>query len=273
MGNGKARFVPLKWVAAGSGFSLIFSLTAKAWPKPTEHQTAQYTAPAAQKMTVKHGKTGLETRKTGSSPVLSTIKLNQKRYQREKPRSFNDFRVFLRPIFEVEKKISKRVLAKSVDLNLYPRHFEPLFREFFGKAARFCSRKNVEFRPTFLVALPNTHSKHRFQRVSQLCDVSDVKTAGKPQPIPLQDENTAYWRCWDARKQSTRCQFSGWSFICWLSAEHRFLMSHPSCPCGLRGYPDRAVTRRSMRSECGSDQTQRAYSRADGAAPGDSAHV
>ena len=110
------------------------------------------------------------------------IKLNQKRYQREKPRSFNDFRVFLRPIFEVEKKISKRVLAKSVDLNLYPRHFEPLFREFFGKAARFCSRKNVEFRPTFLVALPNTHSKHRFQRVSQLCDVSDVKTAGKPPP-------------------------------------------------------------------------------------------
>ena len=94
----------------------------------------------------------------------------------------NDFRVFLRPIFEVEKKISKRVLAKSVDLNLYPRHFEPLFREFFGKAARFCSRKNVEFRPTFLVALPNTHSKHRFQRVSQLCDVSDVKTAGQPHP-------------------------------------------------------------------------------------------
>jgi hypothetical protein len=28
-----------------------------------------------------------------------------------------------------------------------------------------------------------------------------------------------------------------------------------------------------MRSECGSDQTQRAYSRADGATPGDSAHV
>ena len=80
--------------------------------------------------------------------------------------------------------ISKRVLAKSVDLNLYPRHFEPLFREFFGKAARFCSQKNVEFRPTFLVALPNTHSKHRFQRVSQLCDVSDVKTAGKPPPAP-----------------------------------------------------------------------------------------
>ena len=83
-----------------------------------------------------------------------------------------------------EKKISKRVLAKSVDLYLYPRHFEPLFRSFFGKAARFCSRQNVEFRPAFLLVLPNTHSKHRYQRVSQLCDVSDVKTAGKPPPAP-----------------------------------------------------------------------------------------
>ena len=94
----------------------------------------------------------------------------------------NDFRVFLRPIFEVEKKISKRVLAKSVDLNLYPRDFEPLFREFFGKAARFCSRQSVEFWLAFLLVLPNTHSKHRCQRVSQLCDVSDVKTAGQPHP-------------------------------------------------------------------------------------------
>ena len=135
-------------------------------------------------MTVKHGKTGLETRKTGSSPVLSTIKLNQKRYQREKPRSFNDFRVFLRPIFEVEKKISKRVLAKSVDLNLYARDFGPLFRSFFGKAACFCSRQSVEFWLAFLLVLPNAHSKHRYQRVSPLCDVSDVKTAGKPPPAP-----------------------------------------------------------------------------------------
>ena len=121
---------------------------------------------------------------TGSSPVLSTIKLNQKRYQREKPRSFNDFRVFCAQFLKSEKKISKRVLAKSMDLNLYPRHFEPLFRGFFGKAARFRSRQNVEFRPTFLVVLPNTHSKHRCQRVSRLCDASDVKTAGKPHPTP-----------------------------------------------------------------------------------------
>ena len=165
----------------------------------------------------------------------------------------------------------KWALANSMDLYLYPRRFEPLFREFLGKAALFRPRQSVEFCLTFLLVLPNTHSKHRCQRVSQLCDVSDVKTAGSP--IPLQDENTAYWRCWDARKQSTRCQRSGWSFICWISAEHRFLMSHPSCPRGLRGCPGRAATGRSMRSECGSDQTQRAYSRADGAAPGDSAHV
>ena len=181
--------------------------------------------------------------------------------------------LFCAQFLKSEKKISKRVLAKSVDLNLYPRDFGPLFREFFGKAALFCSRQNVEFRPAFLLVLPNTHSKHRYQRVSQLCDVSDVKTAGKPHPIPLQDENTAYWRCWDARKQSTRCQFSGWSFICWLSAEHRFLMSRPSCLCGLRGYRGRAARETSARSECGSDQMQRAYSRADGATPGDSAHV
>ena len=96
---------------------------------------------------------------TGSSPVLSTIKLNQKRYQREKPRSFNDFRAFLRPIFEVGKKISKRVLAKSMDLNLYPRHFEPLFRGFFGKAALFCPRQNVEFEQAFLLVLLDRHSE------------------------------------------------------------------------------------------------------------------
>ena len=88
--------------------------------------------------------------------------------------------LFCAQFLKSEKKISKRVLAKSVDLNLYPRDFGPLFREFFGKAALFCSRQNVEFRPAFLLVLPNTHSKHRYQRVSQLCDVSDVKTAGQP---------------------------------------------------------------------------------------------
>ena len=91
---------------------------------------------------------------------------------------------FCAQFLKSEKKISKRVLAKSVDLYLYPRHFEPLFRSFFGKAARFCSRQNVEFRPAFLLVLPNTHSKHKCQRVSRLCDVSDVKIAGEPPPTP-----------------------------------------------------------------------------------------
>ena len=91
---------------------------------------------------------------------------------------------FCAQFLKSEKKISKRVLAKSVDLNLYARDLGPLFRSFFGKAARFCSRQNVEFRPAFLLVLPNTHSKHRYQRVSQLCGISDVKTAGKPPPAP-----------------------------------------------------------------------------------------
>ena len=160
----------------------------------------------------------------------------------------------------------KWILANSMDLYLYPRLFEPLFREFFGKAALFCPRQSVEFRLAFLLVLPNAHSKHRCRRVSPTL---------KPQASlhPLQDETTAYWRCWDARKQSTRCQCSGWSFICWLSAEHRFLMSRPSCLCGLRGYPDRAARETSARSECGSDQMRRGCPRANGTAPGDSAHV
>ena len=78
----------------------------------------------------------------------------------------------------------KWTLANSMDLHLYPRYFEPLFREFFRKAARFCSRQNVEFRPAFLLVLSDRCSKHRCQRVSRLCDVSDVKTAGKPPPAP-----------------------------------------------------------------------------------------
>ena len=90
--------------------------------------------------------------------------------------------LFCARFLKSEKKISKRVLAKSVDLNLYPRDFGPLFREFFGKAARFCSRQSVEFWLAFLLVLPNTHSKHRCQRVSQLCGILDVKTAGKPHP-------------------------------------------------------------------------------------------
>ena len=137
--------------------------------------------------------------------------------------------------------------------------------------ALFCPRQSVEFRPAFLLVLPNANSKHRCQRVSQLCDVSDGKTAGKPIPTP--GRNHGVLATLGREKAKHPLQRSGWSFICWISAEHRFLMSHPSCPYGLRGCPGRAATGRLMRSECGSDQTQRASSRADGAAPGDSAHV
>ena len=154
-----------------------------------------------------------------------------------------------------------------MDLYLYPRHFEPLFREFFGKAARFRSRQNVEFRPAFLLVLPNTHSKHRCRHVSPLCGISDVKTAGKPPPAP--GRNHGVLTTLGREKAKHPLQRSGWSFICWLSAEHRFLMSRSSCPYGLRGCLDRAAREMSARSESGLDQTQRAYSRADGAAPGD----
>ena len=43
---------------------------------------------------------GKNTQMPVSKRVLLAIKLNQKRYQREKPRSFNDFRAFLRPFLE-----------------------------------------------------------------------------------------------------------------------------------------------------------------------------
>ena len=53
----------------------------------------------------------------------------------------------------------KWTLANLMDLYLYPRHFEPLFRSFFGKAARFCSRQSVEFWLAFLLVLLDRHSK------------------------------------------------------------------------------------------------------------------
>ena len=46
-----------------------------------------------------------------------------------------------------------------MDLYLYPRRFEPLFREFFGKAALFYSRQNVEFEQAFLLVLLDGHSE------------------------------------------------------------------------------------------------------------------
>ena len=98
-----------------------------------------------------------------------------------KAQKFQRLPGFFAPIFRgVTKRCQLPCQANSMDLYLYPRRFEPLFRGFFGKAACFCSRQSVEFWLAFLLVLPNTHSKHRCQRVSRLCDVSDVKTAGKP---------------------------------------------------------------------------------------------
>ena len=106
-----------------------------------------------------------------------------------KAQKFQRLPGFFAPIFSsVTKRCQLPCQANSMDLYLYPRLFEPLFREFFGKAALFCSRQNVEFRPTFLLVLLNAHSKHRCQRVSPLCGISDVKTAGKP-PYPIPGRN------------------------------------------------------------------------------------
>ena len=53
----------------------------------------------------------------------------------------------------------KWTLANLMDLYLYPRHFEPLFRDFFGKAALFCPRQNVELGQAFLLVLLDTHAE------------------------------------------------------------------------------------------------------------------
>ena len=71
-----------------------------------------------------------------------TIKLNQKRYQREKPRSFNDFRAFLRPIFEVGKKDIKKGFGKISGLEPLPTAILGRFSEnFSGKRLFFALGK------------------------------------------------------------------------------------------------------------------------------------
>ena len=102
-----------------------------------------------------------------------------------KAQKFQRLLGFFAHIFRgVTKRCQLPCQANSMDLYLYPRRFEPLFRGFFGKAALFCPRQSVEFWLAFLLVLPSTHSKHRCRCVSRLCDVSDVKTAGKPHPTP-----------------------------------------------------------------------------------------
>ena len=73
----------------------------------------------------------------GSNPSPATIKLNQKRYQREKPRSFNGFRVFLRPFFEVGKKDIKKGFGKISGLEPLPTRFWAAFPGIFRESGSF----------------------------------------------------------------------------------------------------------------------------------------
>ena len=77
-----------------------------------------------------------------------------------KAQKFQRLPGFFAPIFSsVTKRCQLPCQANSMDLYLYPRLFEPLFRGFFGKAARSCSRQNVEFEQAFLLVLLDRHSK------------------------------------------------------------------------------------------------------------------
>ena len=133
--------------------------------------------------------------------------------------------------------------------------------------ALFCPRQNVEFRPAFLLVLPNTHFKHRCRRVSRLCDVSDVKTAGKPHPTPRRNHGVLAMLGREKAKHPLPVQ----RVVVYLLALSRASVFNvtPIMSLWASRVRGRAVTRRSARSECGSDQMRRAYSRADGAAPGD----
>ena len=76
---------------------------------------------------------------TGSSPVLSTIKLNPKRYQREKPRSFNGFGNFL----------FSKFFGNSIDEITDGRGFEPLvfhIQGIFAVSALFQRAAAARFR-------------------------------------------------------------------------------------------------------------------------------
>ena len=76
--------------------------------------------------------------------------------------------------------------------------------------ALFCPRQSVEFRPAFLLVMPNTHSKHRCQRVSRLCDVSDVKTAGI---IPMESNRQTSPRIKGRHPKASCCSPRWRSFI------------------------------------------------------------
>ena len=82
----------------------------------------------------------------------------------------------------------------------------------------------------------------------------------KPQasPIPLQDETTAYWRCWDTRKQSTRCNAAGGRLsagsqqsIGFQRHAHHVLMGFASIPAERREKCQRVLNAAQIRRrEC-----------------------
>ena len=69
-----------------------------------------------------------------------------KKISARKAQKFQRLPGFFAPIFRgVTKRCQLPCQANSMDLYLYPRRFEPLFREFFGRAALFRPRQSVEF--------------------------------------------------------------------------------------------------------------------------------
>ena len=87
------------------------------------------------------------------------IKLNQKRYQREKPRSFNDFRAFLRPIFEVGKKDIKKGFGKISGLEPLPTRFWAAFPGIFRESGSFLPSAKCRISTDVFVGL----AKHSLQ--------------------------------------------------------------------------------------------------------------
>ena len=78
------------------------------------------------------------TRKTADILIGAAChQAEPKRYQREKPRSFNDFRAFLRPIFEVGKKDIKKGFGKISGLEPLPTRFWAAFPGIFRESGSF----------------------------------------------------------------------------------------------------------------------------------------
>ena len=85
------------------------------------------------------GKSKCATALIEKNHVKCPIKLNQKRYQREKPRSFNDFRAFLRPFLEAWQKDAKMDFGKFDGPVPLSKAFWAAFLRTFRKSGSFLS--------------------------------------------------------------------------------------------------------------------------------------